>query len=494
MALASAPHPPLPLWAHAGAGHGRQGAARAPRVTAVALGTALAMLLAACAGAPPSDERLEREVAALVEPLVASQQFSGAVALMRDDRLVHARGFGQASHEPSVAFTPTAPSDGGSLAKTFTAAGLWWLVHEGRLAMDRPVQSIVPEYPHAGVTVGHLLAHSNGLAPDYESFDAHFKPGEPRTTEALLRIAGRDTPAPTFEPGTRFEYTNLGYDAAGLVIERISGQRYADFVRERFFRPHGLVNSFARPAHFADWPGPRTRGYRFRDGRWQDHDAYDDEAFLGASNLVFSALDLARWGNAWAYARVLPGAAERAGREAPRIAGLPSAIDGLSWYCAAGGRRCHWTGSLNGFHALVHWDRDRRESVAFVSNSTIPPWTIIPLQRGLVDLLAGRTAAGPRPPAAELARIEPAARAELAGHYLMPGLGRMVLRAGGPGLKVQLEGGLEYDAFPVSRSVFYVPGTDWWLAFSRDAGTGPRPWRLHLRSMAADADAPREPG
>ncbi len=76
----------------------------------------------------------------------------------------------------------------------------------------------------------------------------------------------------------------------------------------------------------------------------------------------------------------------------------------------------------------------------------------------------------------------------------MPGLGRIVLRAGGPGLKVQLEGGLEYDAFPVSRSVFYLPGTDWWLAFSRDGGAAPRPWRLHLRSMAADADAPREPG
>jgi CubicO group peptidase (beta-lactamase class C family) len=65
----------------------------------------------------------------------------------------------------------------------------------------------------------HAQQPSNGLAPDYESFDAHFKPGEPRTTEALLRIAGRDTPVPTFPPGTRFEYTNLGYDAAGLVID-----------------------------------------------------------------------------------------------------------------------------------------------------------------------------------------------------------------------------------------------------------------------------------
>jgi hypothetical protein len=191
---------------------------------------------------------------------------------------------------------------------------------------------------------------------------------------------------------------------------------------------------------------------------------------------------------------VRPAAAERAGREAPRIAGRPSAIDGLSWYCAPGGRRCHWTGSLNGFHVLVHWDRDRRESVAFVANSAIPAWAIIPLQRGLVDVLAGRPAAAARPATTALARIEPATRAELAGRYVLPGVGALVLRAVRPGLRVQVEGGLEYDAFPVAAGVFYVPGTDWWLAFTRDAVPGPSGWRLHLRGMYHDADAAREPG
>lgn len=452
-------------------------------------------VLAACASAPPpapTDERLARGVAALVEPLVRAHEFSGAVVLMREGRELYARGFGLASHAPAIPFTPATPSDGGSMAKTFTAAGLWWLVHEGRLALDEPVQARVPEYPHAGVTVAQLLAHSNGLAPDYGDFDPHFQPGQARHTEALLRIAGRLQPAPAFAPGTRFEYSNLGYDAAALLIERVSGQRYADFVRERFFRPAGLAHSFARPAHFADWPLPRTRGYRYKDGRWQDHDAYDDEAFLGASNLIFSAQDLARWGSAWADARVLPAAAERAGRALPRIGGQPSAINGLSWYCSADGQRCHYTGSLNGFHALVHWDRARREIVAFVSNGSLPPWTTIPLQRGLVELLAGRPRAPEAVPVSALATIEPTARATLAGSYALPGLGRLVVRAAEQRLRVQLDDGIEYDAHPVSRSVFYVPGTDWWLGFSRDATGGEGRWRLHLRGMHHGADAPQE--
>lgn len=453
----------------------------------MALALAALVLVGGCAGPPATDEALARRVDALVEPLVQAQQFSGAVALMRDGRLLHARGWGLANHETGTAFTPETPSDGGSLAKTFTAAGLWWLVHEGRLSMRQRVQTIVPEYPHAEVTVAQLLAHSTGLAPDYESFDRHFRPGQARTTAALLAIAGRETPQPTFPPGTRFEYANLAYDAAALVIERTSGQGYEAFVRQRFFQPHGLVHSFARPPHFADWPGPRTRGYRHRQGRWQDHDAYDDEGFLGASNLIFSATDLARWGDAWARARVLPAAAERAGREAPLIGGHRSAIDGLSWYCAADGTRCHYTGSLNAFHALVHWDRARRETVAFVSNSSIPPLQTIALQRALVDVLAGRTPPATDPAPAGFRRMQAEARGALGGAYAVDGVGRVVLRHGGPGLQMQVDGGLVYDLFPVSPEVFYVPGTDWWLAFS-DA---PQGLRLHVHGMYHQASGPR---
>ncbi|MCE2914695.1 MAG: beta-lactamase family protein [Rubrivivax sp.] len=438
---------------------------------------------------------MSRAVSALVEPLVSAREFSGAVAMMRGDQLVYARGFGQASHGPAVAFGPDTPSDGGSLAKTFTAAGVWSLVHEGRLTMDSAVQALVPEYPHAGVTVAQLLAHSNGLAPDYEIFDKHFAPGQPRTTGAMLRIAGQAMPAPAFEAGTRFEYTNLGYDAAALVIERVTGQRYAEFVRDRFFKPHGMAHSFARPAHFADWPVPRTRGYRFRDGRWQDHDAYDDEAFLGASNLVFPATDLARWGDAWAHARVLPAGAERAGQAPPLIGGRRSAINGLSWYCAPEGRRCHYTGSLNGFHAWVYWDRDRQESLALVSNSTLPAWTITPLQRGLVDVLAGRPVAPQSPAATALAQRPSATQDTVVGRYHAPDLGLVHLRWTGQQLQLQPEGGLLQDAHPVSRSVFYLPGLDWFIAFSRDAvgGDDSRPSRLHVRSMYLQADATRLP-
>lgn len=353
------------------------------------------VVLAGCALPPTGGDTLSRGVDALLQPLVQAQQFSGAVVLMREGRVLHASGHGLADRAAGLAFTPETPSDGGSMAKPFTAAGLWWLAHEGRLSLQQPVQTLVPEYPHAGVTVAQLLTHSSGLAPSYESFDRHFAPGVVRTTTALLALAGRDTPAPGFAPGTRYDYSDLAYDAAALVIERVSGQDYASFVRQRFFAPHGLVHSFARPARFADWPGPRTRGYRFDEGRWQDHDAYDDEAFLGASNLIFSARDLARWGDAWARGRVLPAPAEQAGSAVPVFAGQPSAVNGLGWFCDASGRRCHNLGLHNGFLALVHWDRERLETVAFVANSALTPAQAMALQQALAGQLAGQPKPAP---------------------------------------------------------------------------------------------------
>jgi len=174
-------------------------------------------------------------------------------------------------------------------------------------------------------------------------------------------------------------------------------------------------------------------------------------------------------------------------RQRPLIAGRPSPIDGLSWYCSDDGRRCHYTGSVQAFHAFVHWDRERRETVAFVSNSALPPWPTITLQRDLVDALAGRAPAAV--PAVDFDRFDRRSRTSVAGRYAVAHPGPVVLRAEGEALRLQVASGMEFDVFQVSREVFYVPAPDWWLAFSGgDAGR-----RLHLRSMALDAVAPRLP-
>jgi CubicO group peptidase (beta-lactamase class C family) len=212
----------------------------------IALLTLPALALAACAGDEP-DSTLTRRVDAVFAPLVEAHEFSGAVVLLRGGEVVYQRGFGSANHDARIPFTPETPGDGGSLAKTLTAAGIWWLAQEGRIKLDAPATDYVPGYPHPGTTVRQLIAHSNGLPWDYAAFDQHFAPDQPRTTESMLEIVARHFPQPRFQPGTLFEYSSFGYDVAALAIEKASGQSYEEFLDERFFAKLGMEQSFVRP-------------------------------------------------------------------------------------------------------------------------------------------------------------------------------------------------------------------------------------------------------
>ena len=452
------------------------------------------LVLLACRGNTEAPEARPAWTAAdsarvdsILAPLVARHEFMGAVVLVRDGQVVYAQGAGMADVAARRAFTPSTPADGGSLAKTFTAAALWTLVHEGRVAVDTSVSAYIPAYPHRATTVRQLIAHTNGLMPYYEMFDPHFGPDEVRTTARLLEVVRRTMPQPRFAPGTRFEYSNLGFDAAALVVERVTGQPIGTVFRERFFAPLGMDSAFARPARFADWPGPRTLGHRWADTTWVVVDVFDNEGFIGGSNVYFSALDLARWAGAHAAGTALPPAILTLGQARPIIDGRASPLTGLSWYCDDSGARCHYTGAINAFHSLAYWDRARGEAVAMISNSNLAPWTLITLQRDLVAALASREPDRTQRPA--FVDVDKSRREVVAGRFAVPGSDTITVTSSAAGLRMRIGDGLEFDIFHLTPEAFYVPGLDYFLGFSGAADT----LRMHARSMFADFIAARVP-
>ncbi|MEO6447386.1 MAG: serine hydrolase domain-containing protein [Gemmatimonadaceae bacterium] len=452
------------------------------------------LLLSACSGTGERPDPAtgwtavdSARVDAILAPLVAAHEFMGAVAFVRDGKVVHAQGEGMADVAAGRAFTPATPADGGSLAKTLTSAAVWTLVNERRIVVDTPVTAYVGEFPHAATTVRQLIAHTNGLPPNYESFDPYFGPNELRTTVGLLAVVRRVMPKPRFAPGTRFEYSNLGFDVAALVVERVTGQPIATFFRDRFLAPLGMNSAFARPGRFADFPGPRTLGHRWADTAWVVVDVFDNEAFIGGSNVYFSALDLARWAGAHANGTALLPAIQSLGQERPVIDGRPSPITGLSWYCDDSQERCQYTGAINAFHSLAYWDRERGEAVAMVSNSDLAPWTQITLQRDLVMALAGREP--DRAPRPAFVTVDARRRDAVAGRYAALGGDTITVTNTRDVLRLRVGRGLEFDVFHVAPDEFYVPGLDYFLGFSGHADAR----RIHVRSMFDDFAAPRIP-
>ncbi len=418
-----------------------------------ALVIAAAVAGAGCASPlPPVAQRADT----LMRDLAQLNRFQGAVVMGRGGRVEYAAGFGLADIERQLPFTPDTATDGASMAKTFTAAALLMLANEGRIDLEMPVRDILPDYPHAKTRVRHLLVHSAGLF-DYEWLDPRVTPGEPRTNSSHLALVARDAPVPNFEPGSSFTYDNVAYDVAAVVIERSTGSSYAQVIAERFSRPLGL-SAFVRPARFADWQGPRTRGYRRTAQGWKDHDAHDLEGFHGGANIYLSARDLYRW--VAGYPVVVGPATNRAALAPARLDdGRSTGITLGSWYVSADRTRRYYTGSHNGFFCFGYADEARGIAVAWVANDAPSSWLQPALSRALVAIAEGR-APEPlvAPPAADPAD-------DPSGRYSVSDVGEVTVRREGPQLRVQLRG-VEYQGFPVARGVHYVPGLDAYLRFA----------------------------
>jgi CubicO group peptidase (beta-lactamase class C family) len=169
-----------------------------------------------------------------------------AVAVSVDGQPILARAYGMADLEHDVPNTPNTIFEAGSVSKQFTAAAVLLLAKDGKLSLDDPARKYVPELPDYGspLTIRHMLNHTSGLR-DWGSVAGIA--GWPRTTRAythahVLDIVARQRSL-NFTPGTRWSYSNTGYNLAAVIVLRVSGMSFADFTRQRIFEPLGMTRT-----------------------------------------------------------------------------------------------------------------------------------------------------------------------------------------------------------------------------------------------------------
>lgn len=416
---------------------------------------ALLLALAAPASAEPAPEAPFDRLSRLVERLGAEGEFSGAAVILRDGEEVWARGVGYADRAALRRFTPDTPSDTGSIAKTVTGTLVLAHVAAGRLDPADPVTRWLSDFPHRDTTLRDLLAHRAGL-PDYDSFMDLYEPG-PLTNGLVLAALAQRSPRPAFPPGSRFRYCNLCLDALAEVVARAGDAPYATQAIDGLLKPLGATGAFVRPARFADWPVERTIGYRGTE----IFDAFDREAVEGASNIIMSARDLARWADAWARGR-----GATANVMAVATAGRGPGITPGQWNCNPARTRCHYTGHHQGFDALALWDRAARLAIAYVSNGGLSPWLNHRLGRLLLDAAEGRRPVLDSEPRG--CRTPTEARA-LAGRWRLPdGSAALVWQATDGRWQLALPDAPAAELFQVGPGHFYAPGLDRFLCLDGD--------------------------
>lgn len=205
------------------------------------------------------------------------------------------RAYGMADLEHSAPNTPDTIFEAGSVSKQFTAAAMILLVRDGKVSLDDDVRKYVPELPvyQAPVTIRQMLSHTSGLR-DWGNLAGIA--GMPRGSRVythghVVDLLSRQT-ALNFAPGTRWSYSNSGYNLAAVVIARVSGMSFAEFSRTRLFQPLGLTKTSWRDDYTRLVPG-RAVGYGMSFGRFAQDMPFEN--VHGNGGLLTTVGDLLKW-------------------------------------------------------------------------------------------------------------------------------------------------------------------------------------------------------
>jgi len=295
-----------------------------------------------------------------------------AVGVSENGVAVLEKAYGMADLEHDAANTPSTIFEAGSVSKQFTAAAMLMLVKDGRVGLDDPVRKYVPELPDYGapLTIRHLLTHTSGLR-DWGSLAGIA--GMPRgsrtyTHDHVLDILSRQR-ALNFAPGTKWSYSNSGYNLAAIIIARTSGLSFAEFSRTRVFEPLGLMSTSWRDDYTRVVPG-RAVAYSFAAGN-EFHQDMPFEDVHGNGGLLTTVGDLLRWDEARATGP-LSGQALANQQETPARLNNGRALHyGLGVFLGVykGVPEVYHSGSTAGYRAFNTYYPSARLAVAVLCNA-----------------------------------------------------------------------------------------------------------------------------
>lgn len=216
----------------------------------------------------------------------------GSLAISINNQISYQNSFGYAQVSDSVQSSNETFYRIGSVTKMFTSVLVFQLIEEGQLNLDDRVNLYFPDVPNAKqIRIKNLLNHSSGLSnysdqPDFQKWKY-----EAKSKEQLLDLTVRTEP--TFEPGSRHEYSNSNFLLLSLILEKVSGKSYRQLLNDRIISKSGLTRTYYEAA--ADTVSRKSRSYKYANGNWDLQREDVAENHLGAGVIVSTPLDLLKF-------------------------------------------------------------------------------------------------------------------------------------------------------------------------------------------------------
>lgn len=402
------------------------------------------------------------QVSDFVNGYLKKKQIPGcAVMVRKDGKVVLAAGYGSANLEHDVKVTPKTVFQSGSVGKQFTAMAVMMLVEEGKLSLGGRVSKYlkVPS-SWSKITVRHLLTHTSGLGDYPEEFSLQKDYSE---EELFQMVTGQ---ALEFQPGEQWSYSNLGYLTLGIVIHKVTGKFYGEFLQKRIFEKLGMNDT--RIINEADIIPNRAAGYRLEKGSLKNQEWVAPSVNTTADGSLYLTIeDMARWDEALEKQTLLSAAGFEEMWTPVELNDGSEESYGFGWNIeenALGHRLLEHGGAWQGFATYIGRHPDERLSVAVFCNRAGANANYIG------NVVAGFFFPGLAPRSRSAIKIDPAILQSYAGEYRLNNRLTVKLTVVGDQLETTWLGQKLVMA-PESETEFFEEDSDRRLRFVKD-GSG----------------------
>ena len=304
-----------------------------------------------------------------------------SLVILKDGKVIKAAGYGLADVKAKTPATAETVYKIGSVSKNFIATGIMLLVQTDRLKLDDPINKFLVGAPQAwsGITIRHLLTHTGGLVRESPGFD----PNKVQSDANVIRAA-YGTPL-RFQPGEKWEYSNLGYFILAEVIHKVSGQPWSEFLKQNVFTRTGM--NATRTTTLRDSVPQHARGYS-ENSEWRD--AADWKAVRPSGAFISTVLDLAKWDSVLYTNDVLNEASRRQMWTPVTLTNGRNHGYGFGWHVStmAGRKAVYHGGGLPGF--VSHFVRFPDDGVTIIVLTNIDDVDLPSVVEGIARLYLPR--------------------------------------------------------------------------------------------------------
>ncbi len=339
-----------------------------------------------CASEPVLNETHAEKVDKLFAYWSKDDTPGAAVVVIKDGQIELNRCYGMANLEDNKPIEPDTAFLLASVTKQFTAMAIMMLADRGKLGYDDPLSKFFPQFPPYAqkITLRHLLNHSAGF-PEYDHLfiasgqidrnwprSAKSEPAsfEPTSKDALSILA--EVQVPHFPAGEQFEYSNSGYVILAQIVEKVSGQSFADFLQRHIFQPLGMKRSLLYDETRPKVPNVATSyRYTLKDGSYRDIDYAPQNAIYGEDNVYTTIEDMVKWDQALYTEKLVKTATLREAFTPGKLNSGEATIYGFGWFVRPilGLDAVDHGGSWLGFRTGIVRFPGERFSVVVLANS-----------------------------------------------------------------------------------------------------------------------------